>query len=101
MIKGYLFYMKLFGVLTAEQNIGGNYHFEKWMPNGGLNFRINYNQNKSIPAELLILAYHIHLRNSRIQQPININQQWLCANGYSDWCFVEVIKYLLTHFDHN
>lgn len=101
MIKGYLFYLNLCKSLTVNQNIGENYHFQKWMPNGGLQFRINDKQYKSIPAELLILAYHINLRNIRVQQPININHQWLCANGHSDWCFVAVINYLLNHYNHN
>ncbi len=97
MIKGYLFLLKLQKSLLPNQNIGGNYTFIKWMPNGGLQFRINKNQCKSIPAELLILAYHIHIRNNKIKHPISINYQWLYSNGYLDWCFVEVINHLLNN----
>lgn len=100
MVPGYLFLTHLNNSLIPNQRIG-NYIFIKWLNNGNLQFRINANQTKSIPSELLMLGYHIHLRNARIQQPININQQWLCANGHSDWCFIEVINYLLNHYDHN
>ena len=48
-----------------------------------------------------MIAYHIHIRNNRINNPIIINQNWLKANGYSEWCFIEVIEYLLNNYDHN
>jgi hypothetical protein len=100
MIPGYLFLIHLHNSLIPNQLIG-NYNFIKWLRNGNLQFRINANQTKSIPPELIMLAYHIHFRNTRIQQPVNINQQWLCANGHSDWCFVEVINFLLNDYSHN
>jgi hypothetical protein len=92
-----LFLTILYNSLVPNQRIG-NYDFIKWLENGNLQFRINQNQKKSIPPELLMMAYHIHLRNSRIQEPVNINYQWLCANGYSDWCFSEVINFLLRQY---
>jgi len=98
-IDGIRFLSLLRNELIPNQLLGNRYHFIKWMPNGGLQFRINASQQKSIPAELLMLAYHIHRRNNRISSPIAINQQWICANGHSDWCFVEVINYLLENYD--
>lgn len=95
------FLSKLHDELIPNQILGTNYIFIKWMPNGGLQFRINQSQKKSIPAEVLMMAYHIHTRNNRISRPVLINQHWICANGYSDWCFVEVINYLLENHNIN
>ena len=98
-IEGVRFLSFLRNELSPNQLLGNKYHFIKWMPNGGLQFRINESQQKSIPAELLMLAYHINIRNNRISNPIVINQQWICSNGHSDWCFVEVINYLLENYN--
>jgi hypothetical protein len=100
-IQGLRFLSKLHDELIPNQFLGTKYIFIKWMPNGGLQFRINQSQQKSIPAEVLIIAYHIHTRNNRISSPVLTNQQWICANGYSDWCFVEVINYLLENHNIN
>jgi hypothetical protein len=97
-IKGVCFIANLHNQLTPNQSLGNNYLFVKWMQNGGLQFQINTTQQKSIPAEVLILAYHIHERNNRVSQPIVINNQWLCANGHTDWCFAEVINFLLNNY---
>ena len=44
----------------------GNYTFKKWLKNGNLQFEINPNQKKSIPPELIMMAYHIKKRNDKI-----------------------------------
>ncbi len=100
-ISGIQFLELLISQLVPGQLLGNKYHFIKWMPNGGLQFQINPTQQKSIPAEILILANHIYQRNNRVSNPIEINNQWLCANGHSDRCFVEVINYLLVNYDSN
>ncbi len=100
-IVGVRFLSILHSELIPNQILGSNYIFIKWMPNGGLQFKINESQQKSIPAEMLMMAYHIHMRNNRISSPVLINQQWICANGHSDWCFVEVINYLLENYEIN
>ena len=97
-MKGHSFILELHNSLVPNQFLGNNFRFLKWMSNGGLQFQINTRQNKTIPAEILMIAYHINIRNNRINKPIIINQNWLKANGYSDWCFIEVIKYLLTNY---
>jgi hypothetical protein len=97
-IEGFRFLSILQNELVPNQILGSNYIFIKWMQNGGLQFRINESQQKSIPAEMLMLAFHIHRRNNRISNPILINQQWICSNGHSDWCFVEIINYLLENY---
>jgi hypothetical protein len=97
-IEGFRFLSILHNELTPNQILGSNYIFIKWMPNGGLQFRINESQQKSIPAEILMLAFHIYRRNSRISNPILIDQQWINANGYSDWCSIVVINYLLENY---
>ena len=97
---GYLFFLNLRKSLIPNQQIG-DYQFTNWLDNGNLQFRINESQAKSIPAELLMLAYHINLRNARVQQPTSIDIHWLNANGHSDWCFVEVINYLIIQYNHN
>jgi hypothetical protein len=99
-IQGIQFLLNLQNRLVPNQLLGDNYHFIKWMPNGGLQFRINANQQKSIPAEILILAHHIYRRNNRVTNPITINHQWLCSNGHTDWCFVEVLNFLLNNYTH-
>jgi hypothetical protein len=100
-IAGLRFLSILHNELMPNQILGSNYIFLKWMPNGGLQFKINQSQKKSIPAEMLMIAYHIHIRNNRISSPVLINQQWIFANGHSDWCFVEVINYLLENYNTN
>lgn len=100
-MDGYYFILKLHNSLIPNQLLGNNFRFVKWMRNGALQFEINTNQRKVIPTEILIIAYHIHIRNNRINTPIIINQNWLIANGHSEWCFIEVIVYLLNNFDHN
>jgi hypothetical protein len=97
-IEGFRFLSILQNELVPNQLLGSNYIFIKWMENGGLQFRINESQQKSIPAEMLMLAFHIYRRNNRISNPILINQQWICSNGHSDWCFVEIINYLLENY---
>lgn len=99
MIKGYEFILHLQTVLLPEQSIG-KYHFVKWMNNGGLQFRINKTQLKTIPAELLALSFFITLRNRKIKNKVIINKKWIIANGYSDWCFVEVINVLINNFSY-
>jgi hypothetical protein len=99
-MEGYLFIQKLQKSLTPNQLLGNNFRFVKWMQNGGLQIQINADQRKAIPAEILMVAYRIKIRNNRIRTPIIINQKWLIANGFSDWCFIEVIEYLLNNYDH-
>jgi hypothetical protein len=99
MIKGYFFLLQLHNSLYPNQRIGGKYIFVKWMGDGGLQFEINKRQRKSIPPEIIILAFHIHNRNKKTRKKININQEWLKANGYSDWCFIDVLQYLLKTYD--
>ena len=98
MIPAYSFLLHLHNSLSPNQPIGNHYHFSKWMPNGSLQFRINNKQEKSIPAALLVMAYHIHVRNSRINRQILLDRNWLNSNGYTDWCFEEVINYLINHY---
>jgi hypothetical protein len=98
---GHSFLVKLQKSLFPNQLIGDNYHFDKWMPNGGLQFKINNTQRKTIPAEILMLAYHIHLRNNRVNTPTLLNQRWLRSNGHTEWCFIEVINWLLQNNDHD
>ena len=90
-IEGYRFLTTLREELIPNQLLGNKYTF--------LKFRINESQRKSIPAEILMIAYHVHRRNNRITNPVLINQQWICANGHSDWCFVEVIIHLLENYN--
>ena len=101
MTLGYRYLLHLRNSLTPNQQIGCKYHFVKWLRNGNLQFRINENQNKSIPAELIMLAYHIHVRNARIERPIIINIQWLRSNGHTDWCFINVLNCLLNNYSIN
>ncbi len=94
MIEGYQFIIDLQNTLIPNQPIG-KYTFIKWMSNGGLQFRINQSQKKSIPAELLALAYHIKNRNTKIKHKVILDQKWLATNGYTDWCFIEVINFIV------
>jgi hypothetical protein len=98
-MQSYYFILQLNNTLISNQPLGNNYQFIKWMPNGGLQFQINQNQRKTIPTEILMLAYHIDIRNNRINSPILINKKWLKSNGYSDWCFIEVISFLLENYN--
>lgn len=100
-MEGYFFLLQLHNSLLPNQLLGNKFRFVKWMRNRGLQIQINTNQRKTIPAEILMIAYHIKIRNNRVNTPIIINQNWLLANGHSDWCFIEVIEYLLNNFSHN
>jgi hypothetical protein len=93
--EGGFFHKRLYESITPNENIGGDFYFIKWMKNGGLQFKINDKQKKSIPPEIIIMAYHIHKRNKKIKSKIDINRDWLKVNGYSEWCFIEVLKYLV------
>jgi hypothetical protein len=95
----YSFLIRLHNSLSPNQNIGGDYFFTKWMKHGGLQFKINDNQKKTIPPEIIVMAYHIHKRNKKIKAKINIDQLWLKANGYSDWCFIKVLQYLVKTYE--
>lgn len=98
---GYSFLLQLHNSLIPNQLLGTKYRFIKWMKNGGLQIQINTKQRKAIPAEILMMAYHIHKRNEQIRSPVPLNQKWLKSNGHSDWCFNEVILWLLENHDHN
>jgi hypothetical protein len=99
MTKGYSFLIRLHNSLSPNQNTGGDYHFTKWMKHVELQFKINGNQKKSIPPEIIVMAYHIHKRNKKINTKINIVHSWLKANGYSNWCFIKVLKYLVKTYE--
>lgn len=88
------FYLKLKGILKSGDKIGtkSNYRFNKWMKNGGLQFAINSKQNKTIPSEIIIAAYHVKNRD------VEINQKWLEANGHTDWCFPEVLNFIIEKY---
>ncbi len=101
MSKGNLFLVKLHNSILPNQKIGDKYIFIKWMTHGGPQFQINNTQKKSIPPEIIIMAYHIHKRNKKIKTKININQDWLKANGYSDWCFIDVLQCLVNTYEIN
>lgn len=100
MIKGYKFILYLHNVLIPNQQLG-KYSFIKWMPYGGLQFRINENQSKTIPAELIALAFQIKIRNLKIKNKVVLNQNWLRANGHTDLCFIEVITVLIGTYGKN
>jgi hypothetical protein len=67
MSKGNLFLVKLHNSILPNQKIGDKYIFIKWMTHGGPQFQINNTQKKSIPPEIIIMAYHIHKRNKKIK----------------------------------
>jgi len=94
-MEGYSFILQLHNSLIPNQLLGNNFRFVKWMRNGGLQFKISANQRKTIPVEILMLAYHIYSRNKRIKRKVLLNVNWLKANGYSDWCFIDVLKFLV------
>jgi hypothetical protein len=99
MTNSYSFLIKLHNSLSPNQNLGGDYYFTKWMKYGELQFKINEKQKKSIPPEIIVLAYHIHKRNKKIKNKIKIDQSWLKANGYSDWCFIKVLQFLVNTYE--
>jgi hypothetical protein len=101
MFNGYLFLLELHNSITPNQNLGGEYQFIKWLSNGGLQFKINDKQKKSIPPEVIVIAYHIHKRNKKIKSKIIFNQVWLKSIGHSDWCFISVLNYLIKTYDKN
>ena len=74
-IEGVRFLSFLRNELSPNHLLGYKYHFIKWMPTGGIQIRINESQQKAIHAVLLMLAYHINIRNNRLSNPIVINQQ--------------------------
>lgn len=73
----------------------GKYTFKKWLKNGNLQFEINSKQKKSIPPELIMIAYHLKKRNDKLKYEVSIDYRWLVTNGHTDWCFIEVINYLV------
>jgi hypothetical protein len=81
MINSYSFLMRLHNSLSPNQNLGGDYYFTKWLNNGNLQFIINNNQKKSIPPEIIMMAYHIHKRNKKIKTKIDTDQYWLKAHA--------------------
>ena len=76
----------------------GKYKFVQWLKNGNLQFEINERQKKSIPPELIMLAYHIKKRNNKTKFEIKIDYVWLVNNGHTDWCFIDVINFLISTY---
>ena len=96
-MNGIEFYKTLKTGLQPNDYVG-EYKFVKWLKNGNLQFEINKKQKKSIPSELIMLAFHIRKRNKKIKNKVEINQKLIKITGHSDWCFLEVILFLLDNY---
>jgi hypothetical protein len=72
-MNGIEFYNVLRAPLNTGDRVGNSrdYKFIKWMRNGGLQFRINAEQAKTIPAELIVMAYRARERG------VSIDVQWV------------------------
>ncbi|MDB5141914.1 MAG: hypothetical protein JWQ66_627 [Mucilaginibacter sp.] len=87
-MNGIEFYNFLRQTLIPDQNLSqhGN-TFIQWLYDTDLQFTIPRNNPKSIPSQIIISAKDAH--NAHIQ----INNQWLIANGNNrGWCLAQVLN---------
>jgi hypothetical protein len=98
--NGIDFYFHLRNSIPQDEALSenGRYKFVKWMKNGGLQFYISENQKKTIPPEILIVAYYAKGRKVGNLPPIRIDYDWVRQNGQDNYCFSEVINYLIEKY---
>jgi hypothetical protein len=99
-MNGIYFYFKLRVILQHGEIIGitNRYSFIRWMENGNLEFAINENQKKSIPAEIIIAAFYARGRRVGQNPPIIIDDGWVIRVGQDNWCFDEVLNALINNY---
>lgn len=99
-MSGIDFYFHMRESILANQQLSedGKYKFVRWMKNGGLQFSINETQKKTIPSEILIIAFYANGRRVGNHPPIRIDNDWIRQNGQDNYCFSEVINYLLSNY---
>ena len=102
-MNGIEFYFYLRFILNQGDTlcIDGRYEFIRWLENGNLQVRINEDNSKSIPAEIIIAAAYARNRTVGNNPPIVINDNWIINNGQDNWCFDNVINYLLDTYNSN
>ena len=102
-MNGIEFYFYLRFILNQGDILSrdGRYEFIRWLENGNLQVRINENNSKSIPAEIIIAASYARNRTVGDNPTIIINNNWIINNGQDNWCFENVINYLLDMYNSN